>query len=284
MNRDKLQCACKMWALVAALGYALNHIFLRVALSGYDLHNTVGSTLQAVPTLLLTLVVGWGIRRRDKGHLSPWADHREFMDLAPQCPDLPLDLVATRDHEVERLAAKRQLKDVFPWFLSFDRLIRETDFVERMRQMLSILGEAYGHPVDIEFSASFRSEELYRINLLQCRPMRAKTDAIAVEPPVELSDLIDSWQQGYALIVTSSALTVGDPPCIAATAVPPNPVGCVGQVSVDFASFCGTGAPECPVCTPTWYEWDFGDGSFDSGADKDTTQHIYTTGGLACIE
>jgi hypothetical protein len=112
----------------------------------------------------------------------------EFMELAPQCPDLPLDLFASRDHEVERLAAKRGMKDVFPYFLSFDRLVRETDFVERMRQMLSILGEAYGHPVDIEFSASFRSEELYRVNLLQCRPMRAKTDAIAVEPPVELSD------------------------------------------------------------------------------------------------
>jgi hypothetical protein len=124
------------------------------------------------------------------GHVS-----REFIDLAPQCSDLPLDLFASRDHEVERLAAKRGLKDVFPWFLSFDRLVKETDFVERMRQMLSILGDAYGHPVDIEFSANFRSEELYRINLLQCRPMRAKTDAIAAEPPVELSDedrIIDS--------------------------------------------------------------------------------------------
>jgi hypothetical protein len=124
------------------------------------------------------------------GHVS-----QEFMELAPRCPDLPLDLLASRDHEVERLAAKRGPKDVFPWFLSFDRLVRETDFVERMRQMLGILREAYGHPVDIEFSANFRSEKLYRINLLQCRPMRAKTDAIAAEPPVKLSDedrIIDS--------------------------------------------------------------------------------------------
>ena len=124
------------------------------------------------------------------GHVT-----QEFMELAPQCPDLPLDLLASRDHEVERLAAKRSLKDVFPYFLSFDGLIKRTNFIERMRQVLSILEEAYGHPVDIEFSASFRSEELYRINLLQCRPMRAKTDAVAVEPPVELSDedrIIDS--------------------------------------------------------------------------------------------
>jgi hypothetical protein len=117
------------------------------------------------------------------GHVT-----QEFMELAPQCPDLPLELLASRDHEVERLATRRRLKDIFPYFLSFEGLIRHTDFIRRMRQMLSVLEEAYGHPVDIEFSASFRSEELYRINLLQCRPMRAKTDAIAVEPPVELSD------------------------------------------------------------------------------------------------
>jgi hypothetical protein len=124
------------------------------------------------------------------GHVS-----RDFMDLAPQCSDLHLDLFASRDHEVERRAAKSGLKGVFPWFLSFDRLVRETDFIGRIRQMLSILGDAYGHPVDVEFSANFRSEELYRINLLQCRPMRAKTDAIATAPPVELSDedrIIDS--------------------------------------------------------------------------------------------
>jgi len=124
------------------------------------------------------------------GHVS-----REFTDLASECPELPLDLFASRDHEVERLAAKRGLKNIFPWFLSFGRLIGETDFVEHMRQVLSILGDAYGHPVDIEFSANFRSEELYRINLLQCRPMRAKTDAIATDPPVEIADedrIIDS--------------------------------------------------------------------------------------------
>jgi hypothetical protein len=124
------------------------------------------------------------------GHVS-----REFMDLGPECSDLPLDLFASRDHEVERLAAKRGLKDIFPWFLSFDRLVKETDFVERIRRMLSILRDAYRHPVEIEFSANFSSEELYRIHVLQCRPMRAKTDAIAAEPPVELSDedrIIDS--------------------------------------------------------------------------------------------
>ena len=120
---------------------------------------------------------------------------REFMDLAPQCPDLPLDLFASRDYRTERLAEERGVKGGFPWFLNFDRLIKESDFVERMRLMLATLQEAYGHPVDIEYSANFRSEELYRINLLQCRPMQVKSDGVAAEPPTELSDqerIIDS--------------------------------------------------------------------------------------------
>jgi hypothetical protein len=116
------------------------------------------------------------------GHVSS-----EFMELGPECPDLPLALFASRDHEMERRAKERGLKDVFPWLLDFGGLVRETDFVQRMRQMLGILEDAYGHPVDIEFAANFRSEELYRITLLQCRPMRAKTDAIAAEPPAEIS-------------------------------------------------------------------------------------------------
>ena len=49
----------------------------------------------------------------------------------PRIPgNLPLELFASRDHEVERLAGRRRLHDVFPWFLSFDRLVKETDFVE----------------------------------------------------------------------------------------------------------------------------------------------------------
>jgi len=64
------------WALVSAAAYALNHIFLRVALRGYDLNNMVGATAQAVPTLVFSLVAGWGIRRRGKDTLAPWGDWR----------------------------------------------------------------------------------------------------------------------------------------------------------------------------------------------------------------
>jgi pyruvate,water dikinase len=113
---------------------------------------------------------------------------REFLDVAADCPDLPLELFATRDRELESLTAGRGSGEIAPWFLTFESLVKRTDFVERMRRMLSILQEAYEHPVDIEFTANFTDEGVYKIGLLQCRPMQVKTDGIAVEPPAALDD------------------------------------------------------------------------------------------------
>lgn len=57
------------------------------------------------------------------------------------------------------------------YILTFNNLIRRTDFVKLMGAMLSRLEEAYGHPVDIEFTAHVDAEERIKINLLQCRPL-----------------------------------------------------------------------------------------------------------------
>ena len=65
----------EMWAIVAATGYALNHVLLNVALGGYELDNTVAATIQALPALLATLVLGWGVRGKD-GRVSPVGDWR----------------------------------------------------------------------------------------------------------------------------------------------------------------------------------------------------------------
>jgi drug/metabolite transporter (DMT)-like permease len=63
----------EIWALVAAVGYALNHVLLNVALAGYELDNMVAATVQAFPALLAAAILGWGIRGKD-GRVSPLAD------------------------------------------------------------------------------------------------------------------------------------------------------------------------------------------------------------------
>ena len=57
------------------------------------------------------------------------------------------------------------------YVLTFDNLVTKTDFVKVMGAMLRELESGYGHPVDIEFTASIGRDREVRINLLQCRPL-----------------------------------------------------------------------------------------------------------------
>ncbi len=57
------------------------------------------------------------------------------------------------------------------YVLTFNNLIKRTDFCRIMGAVLSRLDAAYGHPVDIEFTASIRHDDSVKVNLLQCRPL-----------------------------------------------------------------------------------------------------------------
>ncbi|MGC9346624.1 MAG: PEP/pyruvate-binding domain-containing protein, partial [Anaerolineae bacterium] len=55
--------------------------------------------------------------------------------------------------------------------VTFNNLLRQTDFAALMERILARLEEAYGRPVDVEFTASIGDDRRVKINLLQCRPM-----------------------------------------------------------------------------------------------------------------
>ncbi len=100
----------------------------------------------------------------------------EFRDLAEEHPDLPLDLLAPPDQRVARLARQTGRRGPVPRALTFDSLLRGC-FVEDVSRLLETLGQVYGVPVDIEFTASFTENGSYRLNLLQCRPMTTGPNA-----------------------------------------------------------------------------------------------------------
>ncbi len=56
--------------------------------------------------------------------------------------------------------------------LTFRELIKRTHFVDTMDGLVSILEEAWGQPVDIEFTAHVDNNDDLTINLLQCRSLR----------------------------------------------------------------------------------------------------------------
>ncbi len=72
------------------------------------------------------------------------------------------------------------------WVLTFNNLILRTDFVSVVGNLLARLEEAYGQPVDVEFTASVDRGERVRINLLQCRPLFTPGSSVNVSVPTSL--------------------------------------------------------------------------------------------------
>lgn len=72
------------------------------------------------------------------------------------------------------------------YFLTFNNLIAGSEFVKSMGRILSRLEEAYGLPVDTEFTASVNEKGEIRVNLLQCRPLFFPGASAAVNVNVDL--------------------------------------------------------------------------------------------------
>jgi hypothetical protein len=80
-----------------------------------------------------------------------------------------------------------------PQILDFRKLLAEMPFPGLLRTMLSTLERAYDYPVDVEFTANFSSEDSFRINLLQCRPLQTKGPGKVVSiPKLEVKDIFFS--------------------------------------------------------------------------------------------
>lgn len=95
---------------------------------------------------------------------------RTFEQVVAASGPLPVELLASRDTELEARARAAGRTDVFSHVLTFEQLFLTTDLAQRMREILDALSTAYRHPVDIEFTVNFLEGDGYRINLLQCRP------------------------------------------------------------------------------------------------------------------
>ncbi len=111
---------------------------------------------------------------------------RQFTEVAKLSPNLPLAMVATVDDELEQRARERGMKDVFPWVLTFEQLLRNTPFVADLREMLKTLQHAYDYPVDVEFTANFVNETHYKIDLVQCRPFQVREAGTIPNPPAHI--------------------------------------------------------------------------------------------------
>jgi hypothetical protein len=120
-----------------------------------------------------------------------------IQELLAKNLDLKIDLLAAPDHEMSEKARQLGLPQQY-WLLTFEKLLKETDFVPYMRKILKRLETSYRYPVDVEFTVNFTKQGNLMINLLQCRPLQTKGRRPTVTIPacVEPDKLLFSCQ-GY---------------------------------------------------------------------------------------
>ncbi len=92
---------------------------------------------------------------------------RSFEAVAAHCPRDLLGWFAVED-------ATPRPGGGYRGYISFDRVLSETDFIPAVRDICRTLQRAYHHPVDIEFTANFTAEGNFRVNLVQCRPFQVR--------------------------------------------------------------------------------------------------------------
>jgi pyruvate,water dikinase len=105
-------------------------------------------------------------------------------------PDFPRKLITSVDKELIRRAREHGKREVFPWMFNLDNLLKRTSLAADMQAMMTALQEAYGNPVDIEYTVNFISENSYLLNLVQCRPFQVKLNVAGelIQPLEEVPD------------------------------------------------------------------------------------------------
>jgi hypothetical protein len=111
-----------------------------------------------------------------------------LQELLAKNLDLKIDLVAVQDHEMSEKAKQLRLAQQEYWVLTFEKLLKETDFVACMRKILKRLETTYHYPVDVEFTVNFTKEGKLMLNLLQCRPLQTK----GKQPTVTIPACVDT--------------------------------------------------------------------------------------------
>jgi len=121
-----------------------------------------------------------------------------LQELLSKNVNLQIDLLAVPDFEMAEKAKNLRLSQQQYWLLTFEKLLKETDFVPCMQKILKRLETAYHYPVDVEFTVNFTNEGKLMINLLQCRPLQTKGKRAAVTIPASVEpDKLLFRCQGY---------------------------------------------------------------------------------------
>lgn len=111
----------------------------------------------------------------------------DFAEVARRSPELPYDLFVSDVQRDRTYQPGGQQPSPAEGFLTFDGLLKRTDYVEKMREMLAILEKGYKCPVDVEFTTNIRPDGTFLIDVVQCRPLHVQSDCSVTALPEDIS-------------------------------------------------------------------------------------------------
>lgn len=94
-----------------------------------------------------------------------------LQELSLKLPVWYKRIMLEHDWETERLL-KEQGRPQEIEFSTCEGLIELKDFIDTLKQIMSVIQKEYNYPVDIEFTCNFTEQGDFLINLLQCRPLQ----------------------------------------------------------------------------------------------------------------
>ncbi|MBU1864408.1 MAG: PEP/pyruvate-binding domain-containing protein [Candidatus Omnitrophica bacterium] len=111
-----------------------------------------------------------------------------------------INRIAVKDYEAIRMMSKAGTEDKEYWILTLDNIFHDTMFAGTFKKILKVLEESYRYPVEVEFTVNFTSDDAFKINLLQCRPLQTGGRGRRVEMPdhVKSEDILFE-SHGYFL-------------------------------------------------------------------------------------
>jgi pyruvate, water dikinase len=98
-----------------------------------------------------------------------------FVDVMKTATDIPLQLFVSEGGSPHPVTGTR------PAALTFDSILKDTDFVSCLHASLGVLEKDFGRPVEIEFSADFTPGHKFSITLTACRTL-PDLPAVQIDP------------------------------------------------------------------------------------------------------
>jgi len=123
-----------------------------------------------------------------------------FEKIVAEKSFLGIERIADKDDESRTLMRERGLEDKDYWILTLDKVLAKKELISSLKKILGLLEASYHYPVEIEFTINYTKNNVFKINLLQCRPLQTRGLGPKVNLPEQISKADKLFQsQGYFL-------------------------------------------------------------------------------------